>query len=132
MRALHTTLALETGTTFAPRMIVKGRHPAAERAEAASGWTTARNMALFLMAPFVGLAYAVLLPFIGLGMLAWIGARAFVESGALARMLRIARRVLLIAAAPFVGLAYAIALPFVGLAMLAWFAAEAILPARAG
>ena len=35
-----------------------------------------KNMALFLMAPFIGLLYAVLLPFVGLGMLAWMGARA--------------------------------------------------------
>ena len=30
-----------------------------------------KNMALFLVAPFVGLVYAVLLPFVGVGMLAW-------------------------------------------------------------
>jgi hypothetical protein len=35
-----------------------------------------RNMALFLAAPFIGLLYAVLLPFVGLGMLAWIGLKA--------------------------------------------------------
>lgn len=37
-----------------------------------------KNMALFLSAPFVGLLYAVLLPFVGLGMLAWIGAKALI------------------------------------------------------
>jgi CheY-like chemotaxis protein len=31
-----------------------------------------KNMVLFLLAPFVGLLYAVLLPFVGLGMLAWL------------------------------------------------------------
>lgn len=31
-----------------------------------------KNMVLFLLAPFVGLAYAVLLPFVGLGMLAYV------------------------------------------------------------
>jgi CheY-like chemotaxis protein len=36
-----------------------------------------KNMALFLVSPFIGLAYAVLLPFIGLGMLAWVGVKAF-------------------------------------------------------
>ena len=30
-----------------------------------------KNMVLFLLAPFVGLVYAILLPFVGLGMLAW-------------------------------------------------------------
>ena len=38
-----------------------------------------KNMALFLMAPFIGLVYAVLLPFVGLGMLAWFGAKALAE-----------------------------------------------------
>lgn len=42
-----------------------------------------RNMALFLLAPFVGLVYAVLLPLVGIGMLAWLGAKALLErSGA--------------------------------------------------
>jgi CheY-like chemotaxis protein len=35
-----------------------------------------KNMALFLCAPFIGLLYAILLPFVGLGMLAWFGAKA--------------------------------------------------------
>lgn len=35
-----------------------------------------KNIALFLAAPFIGLAYAVMLPFVGLGMLAWLGGRA--------------------------------------------------------
>jgi hypothetical protein len=32
----------------------------------------AKNMVLFLASPFIGLAYAVLLPFVGIGMLLWI------------------------------------------------------------
>ena len=32
----------------------------------------AKNMVLFLASPFIGLAYAVLLPVVGLGMLLWI------------------------------------------------------------
>ncbi len=35
-----------------------------------------KNVALFLAAPFIGLAYAVLLPFVGIAMLAWAGGRA--------------------------------------------------------
>ena len=35
-----------------------------------------RNIALFLAAPFIGLVYAVMLPFVGIGMLAWIGGKA--------------------------------------------------------
>jgi DNA-binding NtrC family response regulator len=39
----------------------------------------AKNVGLLLAAPFVGLVYAVTLPFVGLGMLAWFGARAFMQ-----------------------------------------------------
>ncbi len=131
MTTLHTTLALETGAGWTPAMIVKARRPARRHAERAATVAMVRNMALFLAAPFVGLVYAVLLPFVGLGMLAWFGLRAFVATGAPAALLRVARKVLLLAAAPFIALAYVIAFPFVGLAMLAWFGAGAIVAAPA-
>jgi hypothetical protein len=112
-------------------MFVKARRPAAVRAEPAAAWPLIRNMALFLVAPFVGLLYAVLLPFVGLGMLAWFAVRTLIETGRMARMLRVARRVALIAAAPFIALAYVIAIPFIGLGMLAWVAVKAAIPAPA-
>jgi hypothetical protein len=37
---------------------------------------TAKNIALFAAAPFIGLAYAVAFPFVAVGMLAWYGMRA--------------------------------------------------------
>ena len=134
MRALHTTLALETGTAWTPAMIVKARRPATRRAatprtEARATWTQLRNVALFLMAPFVGLLYIVLLPFVGLGMLAWFAGRTFAETGRLATTLRVASKVLLVAAAPFIALGYVIAMPFVGLAILAWAAVGPTAPA---
>jgi len=36
----------------------------------------ALNVALFLAAPFIGLAYVIALPFVGIGVLAWQGYRA--------------------------------------------------------
>jgi CheY-like chemotaxis protein len=39
----------------------------------------ARNVGLFLAAPFIGLAYALAFPFIGLGLIAWYGYGALVE-----------------------------------------------------
>jgi hypothetical protein len=39
----------------------------------------AKNVALFVAAPFVGLAYALAFPFIGMGILAWRGARTLVK-----------------------------------------------------
>jgi hypothetical protein len=38
-----------------------------------------KNVGLFIAAPFIGLAYAMLLPFVGLGMLVWFAARALVK-----------------------------------------------------
>ena len=35
-----------------------------------------KNIALFMAAPFIGLAYAVLLPFVGTAMLVWVGVKA--------------------------------------------------------
>jgi hypothetical protein len=35
-----------------------------------------KNIALFVVAPFIGLAYAVAFPFVAVGMLAWYGVRA--------------------------------------------------------
>ena len=36
----------------------------------------AKNVALFVVAPFIGLAYAAAFPFVAVGMLAWYGVRA--------------------------------------------------------
>ena len=89
-------------------------------------------MALFLSAPFVGLLYAVLLPFVGLAMLALFAGKALYESGKVHQALRIGKRIALIAAAPLVGLVYLIAAPFAGLGMLAWIGATAVMaPATA-
>jgi CheY-like chemotaxis protein len=38
-----------------------------------------RDVGLFIAAPFVGLAYIVLFPFVGLGMLAWLGIGAMLK-----------------------------------------------------
>jgi hypothetical protein len=35
-----------------------------------------KNVALFAVAPFIGLAYAAAFPFVAVGMLAWYGVRA--------------------------------------------------------
>lgn len=86
------------------------------------------SIALFLVAPFIGLAYAVLLPVVGTAMLAWMGGQALLRKVPAARgaltMLKTAALVLL---APFIGLAYAVLLPFVGIAMLAWTAGQALM-----
>jgi len=85
-----------------------------------------KNMALFLSAPFVGLLYAVLLPFVGLGMLAWVGAKALRDQPRAGTVMRFGAFALRLLAAPFVGLAFLIVLPFAAMGMLAWTGARSL------
>ncbi len=104
----------------------------ATSAEPAGAESRLKNIALFIAAPFIGLVYAVFLPFVGLGMLAWMGGKALLKSGAPSRVGGALLAVGKIVAAPFIGLAYIIALPFAGLATLAWIGGKAALKARHG
>jgi len=74
--AAEALVETETPTEPAPIAAV----PAPTEAKPASRWRSAalaaKNVALFFAAPFVGLAYIVLFPFVGIAMLAWIGGRA--------------------------------------------------------
>jgi hypothetical protein len=82
----------------------------------------ANTAATALAAPFIGLAFVIALPFIGLGALAWAAGRALMRNATA----RFARDVLLFVAAPFIGLAYALAFPFIGAGALAWYGARAV------
>ncbi|MFZ4481222.1 MAG: hypothetical protein ACOYNZ_15155 [Rhodoferax sp.] len=96
------------------------------RTEAVANENTAKNVALFLTAPFIGLAYAVLLPLVGIAMLLVTGTKALVAAGALEYAARLIKGAALLVAAPFIGLVYAVTFPFVGIAMLLWTAVEAL------
>lgn len=84
-----------------------------------------KDVALFFAAPFIGLAYAVLLPFVGMGLLLWTGAQALrrAEPGT---PLATLRHVLTGLATPFVGLAFVIAVPLAGPVALAWIGAKSL------
>lgn len=118
MRALHTALVLETGRTPIPARIVR-----AEKTETKAMF---KNMALFLSAPFIGLLYAVLLPFVGLAMLAWFAARAFYHSGKAHAALRTGKKMLLCAAAFVAGLVYLAALSIARTGSLIWSGVRAL------
>jgi CheY-like chemotaxis protein len=117
--------ALQAATAPAAPVIVEAA-PVAAEAAAAPRRGTLVNMLLFLSAPFVGLLYAILLPFVGLGMLAWIGAKAAYAQPKVREGLEFGAFMLKLVAAPFVGLVYVITYPFVGLAVLAWTGARAL------
>jgi CheY-like chemotaxis protein len=100
--------ATEVEVKTAP--MVEGKHPY-------------KTLALLLAAPFIGLAYAVLLPLIGLTMLLWTAGQALATPARLQH----AKAVALFLAAPFIGLAYAVMLPLIGTAMLLWTAGKALM-----
>lgn len=82
------------------------------------------NVARAVAAPFIGLVFIVAFPIVGLGMLAWMGARALARRAE--RVTRVAKNIALFVAAPFIGLAYAVAFPFIGVGMLAWWCVRAL------
>ena len=83
--------------------------------------------AMMVAGPFLGLFYAVLLPFFGIAALAWTAAKALARIPVVGRALHFAKNVALFLSAPFVGLAYVVLFPFVGTAMLAWMGAKALM-----
>lgn len=92
-----------------------------------------KNVALFLAAPFVGLAYILAFPIVGLGMLAWMAIQAQKKKSEEAAKLQpvaparpsALKTTALMLAAPFIGLAYIIVGPIVGLGLLLWFGVQA-------
>jgi CheY-like chemotaxis protein len=92
-----------------------------------------KNVALFLAAPFVGLAYILTFPIVGLGMLAWTAIQAQKKKSEEAAKLQPAapakpsalKTTALMIAAPFIGLAYIVVGPIVGLGLLLWFGFQA-------
>lgn len=115
---------LESGPVVTASMAEVAAPAAVVEAVATGG--NLKNIALFLAAPFIGLAYAVLLPVVGIAMLAWIGGKALLQSQAAKRAPTFLKNVALLLAAPFIGLAYAVALPFVGIGMLVWTAVKPV------
>ena len=92
-----------------------------------------KNVALFFAAPFVGLAYILAFPIVGLGMLAWMAMQAQKKKAEEAAKLQPAapgkqsalKSFSLMLAEPFMDLAFFIVGPILGLCMLAWFAVQA-------
>jgi CheY-like chemotaxis protein len=88
-----------------------------------------KNVLLFFAAPFIGLAYIIALPFVGLAALAMIAGRAAGEVEALNKIGGIAKHGGLLLVAPFVGLAYVTVFPFIALGMLVWMGGRALIGA---
>ena len=92
--------------------------------------TMAKTIGMFLAAPFIGLAYVIALPIIGIYHLARLALEAHAKrvpaiNGKLKKALGLVKNIGLFFAAPFIALGYVIALPFVGFFMIAKLAMEA-------
>ncbi|MCM2340391.1 response regulator [Rhodoferax sp.] len=84
-----------------------------------------KRVAMLLATPFIGLAYAVLLPLIGMAMLLWTAGQALMTIPSARKMLMRVKDIALFVAAPFIGLIYAVMLPIVGITMLVSLAIKA-------
>ena len=126
--------AIEAMTAPAPAIVAEpvAQPVATARAEAAAEQDNLAKLALLVAAPFIGLAYALLLPLVGMAMLAWVGGKALLNTKAAKQAPAYLKNVALFLAAPFIGLVYAVALPFVGIGMIATVGVKALLaPKRA-
>jgi hypothetical protein len=81
-----------------------------------------KNVALFVAAPFIGLAYLLAFPVVGFALLAWIAGKAAMKNEK-------ARAVAMLIAAPFIAIAFVTVGPIAGLGALAGMAAKAALNA---
>lgn len=105
---------------------------AAPAGEARGGVVTAlKNVALFLAAPFIGLAYIVAMPLVGLGMLAWMGGKALMKYDVARKLAHGAKTAGMFIAAPFIGLAYIVVVPVAALGVLAWMGAKSLINRKA-
>ena len=78
------------------------------------------SVALFLVSPFIGLAYIMAMPFVAAGMIIWLGAKALA-----AKMPPSLKKAGMMAAAPFLGLAFIVTLPLAGVTALGYCALKA-------
>ena len=94
-------------------------------AEAATAGRVLKNIALFFAAPFIGLAYIMAFPFVGLGIFVLLAGRLAAKNATVKAVGVVLKHVAMVIAAPIVGLVYIVLFPFIGLALLLWMACKA-------
>lgn len=96
---------------WTPEVIITAQLPAVEKMSAA------KRIALFLAAPFVGLAYIAAMPFVAVAMLVWFAVKALA-----AKTPAELKKVAMIVVGPLLGLGFIVALPAVGITALGYYA----------
>ncbi|MGA2568872.1 MAG: response regulator [Pseudolabrys sp.] len=97
----------------------------APKVEPAARGSALLNVVLFFAAPFIGLAYIVAFPFVGIGIMAVLATRAAAKNNTLRTIGVTLKHIAMVFAAPVLGLAYILLFPFIGLASLLWLAGRA-------
>jgi hypothetical protein len=105
--------------------VVTNNAPAEAAAPEAAGGTL-KNIVLFFAAPFIGLAYIIALPVVGLAVLAVLAGRAAAKYEAVRTAAVALKDVGMTIAAPMLGLVYVVIFPVIGLAVLAWLGGRAV------
>ena len=113
---------LEAALAEAPR-----KEAEAAAASVAKQESRLKNIALFLAAPFIGLAYILAFPFVGLGMLAWLGVQAAAKHEMPRKVGLFATNAGLFVLGPILGFVYVLLFPFIGVAVLAWMGGKALM-----
>ena len=91
-----------------------------ESVETRGAANTAKNIALFLASPFIGLAYVVAMPFVAAAMLAYFAGKAVFNK------FPMVKHAAMMVAAPFIGLAFILVAPLVGLGALGYMGTKAL------
>jgi CheY-like chemotaxis protein len=100
--------------------------PAAETKLAPESRGALLNIILFFAAPFIGLAYIVAFPFVGLGVIAVLAIRMANKNPTFRAFGVTMKNGAMILAAPALGLVYVALFPFIGLVSLLWLAGRAL------
>ncbi len=108
----------------APKAQVLALPAAAEapRAAPAARGNALMNILLFFAAPFIGLAYIVAFPFVGMGFLGMLATRAALKNDRFRAIAITLKNIAMVLAAPLFGLVYVLLFPFIGLVSLLWLA----------
>jgi len=85
-----------------------------------------KNILLFFAAPFIGLAYIIALPIVGMAVIAMLASRAALKIDKVRAVAVTLKTIAMVFVAPVLGLVYVVLFPFIGLASLLWLAGRAV------
>ena len=113
-----------------PQVLALPADAEAPRAAPAARGNALMNILLFFAAPFIGLAYIVAFPFVGMGFLGMLATRAALKNDRFRAIAITLKNIAMVLAAPVFGLVYVLLFPFIGLVSLLWLAGRSAVSGR--